>query len=611
MRKGSLIAGERTWSPFREAEDRRRIEAYWQTFGYFDVEVDRPAVVFTSKRDSVHITWHVRENERYRIRSVVLEQAPPEQDEALRDMIPFARGSTDIDLERYRKVRVDMAERLRNAGYGHANVYSRTWVDRASKAIDWYYFVDAGPKTRIASIKVEGNKKIPADRIIARSGLQVGQPYHEDLRDSVVFDLIDSGSISAAFVRVDTDTKFIVPGTAPDSGGELRDEQIDAEGHLVPRKLPEDVNVIIHVVEAPNETVRVRASFEIDPARADSSLGTTFWFRNLFAPMHHLTLEGRIGYGWLLRDRLDSPGGPYGDALVRTIHSGVLGRLGDLRLSARYRGDLFPGGTYLHALSAGPGVRTTIDRGLFFDIDVLGRWEKSVDFGPFSDADRERLAIPDEDRAYGLEIDPAIVFDARDNPVEPMSGGFLSLRARVAPGGPFDTHRYVNLAPDARGFLPLTTSLSIGVRASGEWAFFVDDDDGLPLGARLFGGGPYGFRGLGRDELAPLAVRCNDSGECAEIPVGGESLVETSAELRFLPPREPYGAVIFGDFAGAGPRLDPFELGPSFAFGIGLRLRLWYLPAALDIAYRLTQEGRIQYLTDAPFFVSFRIGEAF
>ena len=43
QRPESLIATGRWWSPFREAEDRRRIEAYWQQRGYFDVVVKQRA----------------------------------------------------------------------------------------------------------------------------------------------------------------------------------------------------------------------------------------------------------------------------------------------------------------------------------------------------------------------------------------------------------------------------------------------------------------------------------------------------------------------------------------------------------------------------------------
>ena len=617
MRPGTFIKTERTYSEFREAEDRRRIEAFWQTYGYFDVEVAPPKVTITKSEDpdegeSATVVFAVRENVRYTIGSVDVRNAG-EHDAAMRALVPFAAGEEDIDLERFRKIRVDMQESLRRSGHGHANVYSRTWVDKQKKVIHWVYYVDAGPKTKIASIVVKGNVKVPADRIIERSGLEVGEPFTEDLRDIVVADLLDSGAFAAAFVRVDTDTKFIVPGTVPDSGGELRDEQVDADGNLVPRKLPEGVNVTLHVVEAPSQTVRVRAAFEIDPERADTYVGALAWFRNLFAPMHHLVLEGRAGWGFLLDEDARSPGGPYGEALVRTIHEGVVGRLGDLRLSARYRGDLFPSGAYLHALSAGPGLRVSAAPNVFFDLDLLGTWSRSVDFGPFTDADRERLALPDDDDSYGAELQAGVVWDARNKKVEPTKGHFLSLRTRFAPGPPLHTHRFVNVAPEARGFIPLGTSFSVAGRASGEWAFGVGDD-GLPLGARLFGGGAHGFRGHGRDAFSPLAVLCDDDAppECSEEPVGGLSLVESSLEVRFLPPQKQYGAVVFGDFGGAGADLNPFEDGPSFALGLGLRLRLWYLPAALDVAYRLVDRGEIvDDLADEPFRVFFRIGEAF
>ncbi len=614
MRPKSLIRTQRTYSEFREAEDRRRIEAFWQTFGYFDVEVSPAEVTFDATRSSASIVFKVKENQRYAIGEVHLDKPPPELAERLGAMIPFTTGTTEIDLEAFRKVRNDMADVIRRAGYGHANVYSRTYVDKDKKLLHWFYFVDAGPRTKIASIRVDGNHKIPAEDIIRRSGLHVGDPYEEGLRDDVVRDLLDTGSFAAAFVRVDTDTKFIVPGTAPETGGELRDEQVDLDGDLVPRKLPEGVNVTIHVVESPRVTVRFRGSFEIDPSRADTGLGTTLWFRNLFAPMHHLVAEGRVGYGWIFGDRFknQSPSGVYGEALLRSVHSGVLGRLGDMRVTAHYKSDLYPG-YFLHRFEGGPGVRTTIDKGLFVDFDVFATYSRAMNFGPFGDAERAALHLPKRDDAYGAELQASIVWDERENPVEALSGHMLALRARFAPGGPLSTHRYLDLAPEARYFIPLGTKLAIGLKAQGAWSLLSTDADGVPLTARLFGGGQYGVRGYGREQLSPTLVRCPplQTFLCDNTPVGGLSLVETSAELRFLPPRDPYGAVVFTDFGGASATLNPFKEGVSLAAGLGLRLRLWYLPAGLDFAYAIVRQSRLQGIHDSPFQVFFRIGEAF
>lgn len=612
QRPESLIATGRTWSPFREAEDRRRIEAYWQQRGYFDVVV-KPARVTFDEQGRAQLKYEVSENARYKAGEIKVRYAPRDPSEGvvpLEDLVRTKPGDQALDLEALRRHRHEMAERLRVRGYGHANVYVRSYVDRSAKLVHVHYFVDAGPKTKIASLKVSGDVKIPGRDVLRRSGMNVGDPYTEDLRDRVVRDLLDTGAYASAFVRVDSDTKFIPPGTAPDTGGELRDEQVDAEGNLVPRKLPEGIHVTIHVVEAPSQTVRLRAGFEIDPSRADTFAAGTVWLRNLLGPAHHLVLEGRAAYGYIFDKTADEPPGFYGEGLIRTVHPGVLGRTGDVRTTARYVGSLFPR-AFLHRGTTGVGARTTFLRGLFLDVDVLGFFEKTERFGPFLAEEREALALSAEPWAAGAEIDSSFVWDGRDDPVEPMRGGFASIGSRINPvaGDGVLGHPFFNLSGDGRGFVPFTASLSLGLRAYGEWSL-VDGAEGIPLGERLFGGGSYGFRGLGAQRLSPVVLRCFED-FCRDIPVGGRSLVETSLEVRFLPPQKPYGAIVFADLAGASGDLNPFALGPSFAAGIGARLRLWYLPAAIDVSYRVLEEGAVQALEDEPFRVFFRIGEAF
>jgi translocation and assembly module TamA len=383
----------------------------------------------------------------------------------------------------------------------------------------------------------------------------------------------------------------------------------------VPRKLSPGLNLTLHVVEAPSRTLRVRGGFEIDPARADATLGATLWLRNLLSPMHHLVLEGRLGYGFLFQQKPGEPNGLYGDALVRSVHSGVIGRIGDLRLSARLRTALYPG-AYLTELSAGPGVRATLAKGVFFDTDLLAVYGRAnnFNFSSFSAAERERLALPDTDESLNPELGAAIRWDARDNPVESRRGHYVGLAARFSPGAPMGTHRYLNIAPEARGFLPLGASASLAGRVSAEWSL-LHDSAGVPLGARLFGGGAFGFRGVGRQQLSPVIQSCvtvaPGIAPCVNRFVGGLSLFEATAELRYLPFQKQYGAVLFTDFGGAGAAENPFEDGLSFAVGVGLRLRIWYLPISIDVAYRALSRGEPQGLDDNPVSAFARIGEAF
>jgi outer membrane translocation and assembly module TamA len=618
MRAATLIMTDRYYSEFRENEDRRRIIAYWQTFGHFDVKVDPVHKVFEQKSDgaarTVALTWTIDEGPRYAVGSVHLLHALPEHEEALRARIPFSVGDTDIDLEEFRRARHDMGDDLRREGYGHANIYSRVWVDPEHKVVHWYYYVDAGPRTTVGTIEVQGNHKVPAGDILERVGLAPGDPYDLATKEKAELDLLETGAFTSAFIRANVDVKFIVPGTAPDTGGELRDDQIDKDGNLVPRELPSELDLIVHVVEAPSQQVRVRAGAELDPYRIDTALGARVWLRNLFGPIHHLVLEGRIGYGWLWRGTTDDPTGLYGEALVRTLHPGTFGRLGDLRLTARFRDELYPG-FHLREVTTGPGVRSTLATGLFFDTDLFFRFGQAVDFGPFPDVALDRFDLPADDESYGAEIRSSLVWDRRDNPVEPMEGHLVGLSTTFAPGEVLNTHRYWNLAPEARGFVRLGQPLSLGLKADAEWVL-LPGDDGVPLGPRLFGGGAFGMRGFGRHRLSPEAVLCNDLAvpdpvRCFVQPLGGKSLVEGSVELRFLPPLKPYGVVVFTDVGGAGIDENPFEEGVSLASGLGLRLRFWYLPIALDVAYRIVDRNEPQVWDDEPLNVFLRIGEAF
>ncbi|MBI5531616.1 MAG: BamA/TamA family outer membrane protein [Deltaproteobacteria bacterium] len=617
MRVASLIYPMRSYGVFREAEDRRRITAYWQTYGYFDVQVDEPEVRFDDAKTTAAITWKVSEGKRYRIGSVNLLHAPEDHERALMRLIPFGPGEARVDLEKFRKVRHTMGEYLRRRGYGHANIYSRAFVDRSKQEIYWYYYVDTGPRTRVGKIIVDGNARVPAELILRRIGMQPGDPYDLATKEKSEWDLLDTGDFAAVFIRSNVDVKFIVPGTAPDTGGELKDEQVDAQGNLVPRKLPSDVDLKVHVVESPRTQVRLRAGVEADPTRLDASAESRLWLRDLFGPWHHLVLEGRFGHGWLwdVDKRPDDPSGFYGEALARTIHPGLLGRLGDARMTARFFDDLYPT-FHLREVTAGPGIRTALERNLFLDLDLYFRAGWQLGFGPFDNAARDAFSLASTDRSRGADAEAALTWDARDNPVEPMKGHMLALRTQLSPGGALATHRWLSVVPDARGFIPLSPSLSIGVRAAGGWVLAAGDN-GVPLGPRFFGGGAYGMRGFGRHRMSPYATSCETvdpaaAPSCRDVPVGGLSLMEASLEARFLPPLKPIGAITFVDVGGASIKSNPLHEGTNLAFGLGFRLRLWYLPMAIDVAYRLLDHGTTQKPGSwDPYLLFFRIGEAF
>lgn len=593
QRKGGLVFTHRYYNPFRLAEDGRRVRSYWQTRGWMDAEVLEPDIVIDEAKGQVEVTWSVREGRRYALATVAIKGAPEGTAPTLEALIPQHPHGKEYDLETLRIARYAMATELQRAGYGHARVYSRSYVDRAKKEVHQVWFCDPGPRTRIGKITVTGNRRVSAEDVRARLGLAEGEPYDLATKEKREFDLLDTGAFASVVIETTADTELYV-GDVPDSGGVLEPDQIDDAGNPIPRKLADTIDLDVRVVEAPSVRLRAKIYGEVDPTRADLVTGGDLRLRNALGSQHHVSLEGRLGYGWLLQDDTKPPEGLYGDALVRYDRPGLMGRLGDFRLTARGRDVLYPGYHLLEG-TAGPGVRTTAAPGLFFDLDLFARYGRAFGLGPFDAATRAEHRLPEKPEAISGEAQAAVLWDTRPDPIEPMKGHLLALRTSVAPVG---THTWGALAPDARVILPISAALSVGARASGAWIVF-SGDDGVPLGPRLFGGGAYGMRGYGRQRFAPAV---------GDVPVGGSSLFEGSLELRWLPFQKQTGVVLFADVGGAGRRANPFERGVDLAVGLGPRVRIWYLPIGLDVGWLALKESRT-YGDKLTFFV--RIGEAF
>jgi translocation and assembly module TamA len=221
------------------------------------------------------------------------------------------------------------------------------------------------------------------------------------------------------------------------------------------------------------------------------------------------------------------------------------------------------------------------------------------------------LVADTTERTTGAELRTSLVADHRNDRVEPMTGWLLGGTAAFAPGGFASDTRWLQLTADARVLVPLAGhngAWSLGLRASGG-VVLLPGDDGVPFGARLFGGGAYGLRGFGRDRLSPT-VACADTAVCDDAEVGGRSLVETSVELRWLPYRKQVGAIGFVDGGNAGAGTNPFADGVALAAGLGGRVRLWYLPIAVDVGYRILDDSEAA-LAWGRLLAFLRVGEAF
>ena len=122
---------------------------------------------------------------------------------------------------------------------------------------------------------------------------------------------------------------------------------------------------------------------------------------------------------------------------------------------------------------------------------------------------------------------------------------------------------FVKLVLEARHYLPLSQRLLLATRLKlgGIEPYGASTD--VPFNVRFFAGGPGSVRGFELNRLGPL----NADGD----PIGGMSLIEGSAELRF-PLFGDLGAALFVDFGNVFASSFTYRLGDlRYAVGPGLR----------------------------------------
>lgn len=592
-RRGNVVVPPRYYNPLRLGEDRRRIATWGSNYGYFDIEVSKPTV--REKGEKVAIDWRVEMGVKYTIGTLHVIGLPDDARDDVMALIPFRDGGA-VAVNESRLLRHKLADAVRYRGYSHARVYSRAWVDREKKQVEWFYFVDPGPKTKIGSIEVTGNRRVSADSILERSGLVVGMPYSPRERDRAQLALMDAGSLVSVVVEGDEDVHR-GPPEVPDSGGK---PTTDASGELVPRDLATELNVRINVVEAPRREFRVEVGAEADPARSDAFAGARLILRDVFTDALHFVADGRAGYGYQL-GTTGEPLGAYGYAQAQIVKAGALGSQLDLRGSARLDQRLYPD-TSIREISVGPGLRRTLMDGLVGDLEFLGFRAEEVDPLALDAGQRSSVGLASGSESSGVKARGLLVHDARDSGIEAMDGHFLSALTEYSPGTVGSGHRWLRLSADARIFVPMGEFRTLAARVSGSWVGAAGDD-GLPLQTRIFGGGSYGFRGFGRQRFT---TRVDD------LHVGGTSIVESSLEWRYLPFQKLEGWIAFLDVGAVSSENNPFASGVSSAIGMGGRARLFYIPISLDLSYRFVGESEFESpLAWDPWSLFVRMGEAF
>jgi len=166
-------------------------------------------------------------------------------------------------------------------------------------------------------------------------------------------------------------------------------------------------------------------------------------------------------------------------------------------------------------------------------------------------------------------------WDTSNNLLNPTRG--LLLRGKVEHSNTtlLSDVSFAKLALEARHYQPLWWKVILATRLEiGNIQPYGDTAD-VPFNVRFFSGGPGSVRGFTVNRLGPLDTQ----GE----PIGGNSLLEGSLELRF-PLFGDFGGALFVDFGNVFSDAFTYRLDElRYAVGPGVRYNTLIGPIRLDV----------------------------
>lgn len=393
------------------------------------------------------------------------------------------------------------------------------------------YAVEEGPQSQLRAVEVEGLRHTRASVVLARAGLEPGQP-------------LDPRRVLEAEQRVQALGSFASVSSETDAAAGV---------------------VRLRLQEAPRFLARYELSWE-----EQRGLGG-----RLDAEVRHL-----LGRGLVLGGRYER-------------FSDVEDRRGFLNLPFRKGLLLLSVARLEEQLETPLGPTTRLQRELRLQQTAEpARWWKLLAGYRFKRVTVEPVFPLPVDVAA---LEPALLRDSRDSPLDPHAGRVYSLGLTWAESWLGSDFRYakglgqVSLY-DTRGALTWAQSYRLGLG----WGF---GGQSIVSSERFKAGGAGSLRGFPSDSLGPLDV----IGE----PRGGEAVVLVNQELRWRHPSG-LGAVAFYDGGNVFDRVDDLSFDWRHALGLGLRyaspVGLLRLDFGVPLARREGEKG---------YQLFFSLGQAF
>jgi outer membrane protein assembly complex protein YaeT len=491
--------------------DVQRLKKLYFNHGFLDTTVRVGDVREDPETHTVHLDVVIDEGPPTMVTAVHLvgplpSELPPTQ--TLLAELPLQPGQR-ITKAAFDQSKALLLTRLQDAGYARAHVVPRTEVDTHAHTAEITFKVFPASRTTFGRLTITGAKQVHERAIRRQLTVREGQVYSAKELTKSADAIYGLGMFQAVTPR----------------GRNFE----DVEAPLA---------IDVDVRERKPRTLRIGVGFSsVDRFR----LLTEWTHRNLFGGAQRLTLtgkiasfvqelEGRVYFPYFLQRRMSLTLTLFGRN-EQEINTDPLG-LSDALFTIED-----PQPNY-DLLSVGGEARV----GYQFSRVLSGFAGVNLSLNDFRNVDPtvevEAGAEAAEDNILFIQF-IELRWDTSDGPLNPTHGMVLRGRLDHANDTLVSDVSFIKLVLEARHYQRLWWKIILATRMLMGGIQPYGDSDDVPFNVRFFAGGPGSVRGFALNRLGPL----DDNGD----PIGGNSLIEGSVELRF-PIVGALGGALFVDF---------------------------------------------------------------
>jgi len=522
------------------SDDIKRLKIFYQKEGYLNIGFAKPEIV-VNKKNRTELTFFVEEGEPVLISEISFLV---DSTHALTDVLR-ARDKKKLLLQtqasstkifRDEAITTDkllIAETFYDEGYPYTVVLPKLEVDTLSKSTKVKWTINRGPLSYFGATLINGNSRVPAKSILRQLAYNEGDVWTKERIDQTQKQIYNQGNYRVASVK----TIF---------GTQLRDT------------LP----MQIQINEAPRWTTR----FGVGYGREDM-------FR-AFTEIQYLSFLTHTG-------RLN----------LYAKHSGL--EPYNLYLKFSQPSFIFP----MNTLTLYPFMMRQHEPGYKLDkygynITFLQNFSEELNTSigfiyedvELDTTDINKFELPPDEESYYKKTGLVLggIYNTADPILDPVQGYAFSFNVKTNDLFVGKEMPFYRILAEFKTYVGVKKGVVLGLKVKAGGIKRTDDDSFIPVEERFFAGGSHSVRGWARSELGPK----DKSG----VPLGGNSLFETTAEFRFDMGRR-FKFVLFADAGNVWLESFKYHINDlHYAAGAGLRIKTPIGPAGIDFARPILEE---------------------